>query len=55
MNGRITNLAKSLQLEDRIFSGDINILFSPIDWHETDRLIDDNRKRVDKLIESLRL
>ena len=55
MNGRITDLAQSLQLEDRIYSGDISILFRPVDWRNTDSHIDDNRKRVDKLIESLNL
>lgn len=55
MNRRITDLAQDLQLEDRIYSGDMSTLFQPIDWHITDSYIDNNRKKVDKLLESLNL
>ena len=55
MNGRINDLAQTLQLEERIYSGDMNTLFQPINWYKPDSYINNNRKKVDKLINSLNL
>lgn len=55
MNGRIYDLGQCLKMEDRIYSGNMDILFQPIAWNNADNYIECNRKCVDTLIEGLNL
>ena len=55
MNSRIESTTKKLHLEERIYSGDMNRLFTPIDWSVSDRIIMENRMLLNKLMKSIEL
>ena len=55
MNSRIESTTKKLHLEERIFSGDMNRLFTPIDWSVSDRIIMENRMLLNNLMTSIEL
>lgn len=53
MNERIENVAEIFNLSNRIYHGDMNVLFEPIDWSRTDFVIAQNRSLMNSLILSL--
>lgn len=55
MNERIYDLSKQFQLENRVYSGDLNALFSPIAWNHADQCIRENRETLNSLISNLKL
>lgn len=55
MNGRILDLVKTLSLEDRVFNGDMDVLFKPINWLHADEVIAKNKSLLSKLIKDLNL
>lgn len=55
MNERIYDLSKQFQLENRVYSGDLNALFSPIAWGHADQCIKENKDTLNSLISNLKL
>lgn len=55
MNERIYDLSKQFQLETRIYSGDLNTLFSTIAWNHADQCISKNKETLNSLINNLKL
>ena len=55
MNERIFDLSKQFQLEDRIYSGNLDALFSPIAWNVADQCINKNRETLNSLIRNIKL
>lgn len=53
MNGRIRDLATQMCLESRIYKGDLQAMFNPVDWKRADECIATNRKKVDRLIKGI--
>lgn len=50
MNERIENIADTFCLTDRIYHGNMDVLFEPIDWSKTDSIIAQNRDLMSSLI-----
>lgn len=55
MNERIYDLSKQFQLVNRVYSGDLNVLFSPITWDYVDQCIRNNKETLCSLIDNLKL
>ncbi len=53
MNGRILNLAEQTKLNDRVYNGELETLFSPIDWAYTDSIRKNNKAQLVKIISNL--
>lgn len=53
MNGRIEDLAARMKLQNRIYAGDMNVLFEPVDWSPAEAEIRANRRQLDKLMEKI--
>lgn len=51
MNGRITDLAKQMNLEERIYHGDFAPLTRQIDWSHIDFIIANNRDITTRLVQ----
>ena len=55
MNGRIHDLTDQFCLQNRLYQGNFNQLFQPIDWHIAERKILKNKHILTNLIKSLNL
>ena len=55
MNVRIYDLADTLYLKSRIYNGEINRLFYPLDWTKTDEKIQRNQTLLDNLLKTIEL
>ena len=55
MNGRITDLMEQMHLQSRIYHGNVELLFEPVDWSFAEECIKRNRMIVDGLVKSLNL
>jgi len=53
MNERLENVANTFCLSDRIYRGNMDVLFELIDWSKTDFVIAQNRDLMSSLIRSL--
>ena len=55
MNGRVVDLSKTLSLENRVYDGNMDILFEPISWMQTDEVIAHNKDILTTLIKNIKL
>lgn len=55
MNERIMDLSRTLSVEDRVFSGNMDVLFQPIDWSRADEAVAKNKDLLTTLIRKLEL
>ena len=55
MNERIDDLANQMNLQNRIYSDSLDILFNDIDYHTANNVIEDNCNTVNKLFENINL
>jgi len=55
MNSRIFHLAEQFKLQKRIYSGDLNIVEESVNWQYADKMIVENRNKLEKLLKTIDL
>lgn len=55
MNGRVVDLSNTFSLENRVYDGNMDILFEPISWMQTDEVIAHNKDILTTLIKNIKL
>ena len=55
MNSRIFHLAEQFKLQKRIYSGDLNIVEESVNWRYADKMIVENRNKLEKLLKKIDL
>ena len=55
MNGRVVDLSNTFSLENRVYDGNMDVLFEPISWMQTDEVIAHNKDILTTLIKNIKL